>query len=114
MKNIQSSMHLISQKAYDFIAENCKALSVVMIFLVVYCYFLGIHTTLFREGTNNLLLVLTFFKYHSLILIFAPFFKAIASLDNTLFIITPLNIITIYLIGKLFNDIIFFLHNFRK
>ena len=49
MKNIQLSMRLISQKAYDFIAENCKALSVAMIFLVVYCYFLGVHTTLFRD-----------------------------------------------------------------
>ena len=39
----------INQKVYDFIAENCKALSVAMIFLVTYCYFLGIHTTLFRD-----------------------------------------------------------------
>ena len=39
----------INQKVYDFITDNCKALSVAMIFLVTYCYFLGIHTTLFRD-----------------------------------------------------------------
>ena len=39
----------INQKVYDFIADNCKAVAVGTIFLVVYCYFLGIHTTWFRD-----------------------------------------------------------------
>ena len=42
-------MHLISSKLYDFIIDNSKILSIFTIFLVTYCYFLGIHTTLLRD-----------------------------------------------------------------